>query len=249
MLAVVAIIAATARPAAAITVGGGGGARTDCLAVFQAPANTPASHPRSIVCADGDPTCDADGVVNGVCAIAIAVCANSTFSPMCTLAGVQSITIAHARDDGDPKFDPGMQALQQRVQSEIDPPTSATGLCTSPTTLRVPIRGPFGNGMCKPRKAVVDMVTLSTVIDGAVYRDADRLRVRCEPAPDGCTARALFSGTFDPSLLLQKLLGPPAGFGARMPFNGRPLDRALIDVVELWIAAGAPQTGWVPGTD
>ncbi|TMA80293.1 MAG: hypothetical protein E6J72_08850 [Deltaproteobacteria bacterium] len=315
VLAAVAIIAATARPAAAITVGGGGGARTDCLAVFQAPVNTPASHPRSIVCADGDPTCDADGVVNGVCAIAIAVCANSTFSPMCTLAGVQSITIAHARDDGDPKFDPAMQALQQRVQSEIDPPTSTTGLCTSPTTLRVPIRGPFGNGMCKPRKAVVDMVTLSTVIDGAVYRDADRLRVRCEPAPDGCTAQALFSGTFDriqrqifdqscavsgchdsqsragdlllepgaaytnlvdaapanlnanaagwkrvhvldattgdpdTSLLLQKLLGPPAGFGARMPFNRRPLDRALIDVVELWIAAGAPQTGWVPGTD
>ena len=57
------------------------------------------------------------------------------------------------------------------------------------------------------------------------------------------------TGDPDTSLLLQKLLGPPAGFGARMPFNRRPLDRAVIDVVELWIAAGAPATGWVPGTD
>jgi len=315
LLLVIGLLGATTRPAIAITVGGGGSLRTDCLAVFQAPANTPSSHPRSIRCTDGDATCDADGVVNGVCTIAIAVCANSTFSPMCTLAGVQSITIAHARDDGDPRFDPALQALQQRIAGEIDPPTSVTGLCTSAATLRVPIRGPFGNGLCKPRKSVVDMVTLSTLIEGSVYRDADRLRVRCDPAPDGCTSQALFTGTFDriqrqifdqscavsgchdsqsrtgdlllepgaaytnlvdvapanlnanaagwkrvhvldatsgdpdTSLLLQKLLGPPRGFGARMPFNGRPLDRALIDVVELWIAAGAPATGWVPGTD
>ncbi len=315
LLLVAATIVGDIRPAAAVTIGGGGSPRMDCLAVFQAAANTPPSHPRSIRCTDGDPTCDTDGVVNGVCELAVAVCANSNFSPLCTLAGVQSITIAHARDDGDPRFDPALQALQQRIEGEIDPPTTATGQCTSSTILRVPIRGPYANGVCKPRKAVVDMVALSTVIDGSVYRDVDRLRVRCDPAPDGCSSQALFTGTFDriqrqifnqscavsgchdsqsrtgdlllepgaaytnlvgvapanlnanaagwqrvhvldatsgdpeTSLLLQKLLGPPAGFGARMPFNRQPLDRGLIDVVELWIAAGAPATGWVPGTD
>jgi hypothetical protein len=57
--------------------------------------------------------------------------------------------------------------------------------------------------------------------------------------------------TGDPaaSLLFGKLAGPPPGFGARMPFGRPPLDPHLIDLVELWIAAGAPETGWVPGTD
>jgi hypothetical protein len=306
---------APARPAGAITVGGGGSPRTDCLAVFEAAANSPARHPRDIRCTDGDPTCDADGVVNGACDFAIAVCANSNFDPICTMQGVQSITIDHSSDDGDPKFNPELQALQARIHNEVDPPTSVTGQCTATTSFHVAIRGPFGAGVCKSTKRDVRMVTLSTLIDGRVFRDVDRLKLRCDPAPDGCSAQQLFSGTFDriqrqiftqscavsgchdsqsrtgnlllesgaaytnlvdvaptnpnanvagwkrvhtldttsgdpaTSLLLQKLLGPPAGFGARMPFNRPKLDQSLIDVVGLWIAAGAPATGWVPGTD
>jgi hypothetical protein len=34
-----------------------------------------------------------------------------------------------------------------------------------------------------------------------------------------------------------------------MPLIGPPLDAHLIDVIRLWIDAGAPDTGWVPGTD
>ena len=34
-----------------------------------------------------------------------------------------------------------------------------------------------------------------------------------------------------------------------MPFGRPKLDQTLIEVVQLWIAAGAPATGWVPGTD
>jgi hypothetical protein len=57
------------------------------------------------------------------------------------------------------------------------------------------------------------------------------------------------SGDPATSLLLAKLVGPPAGFGPRMPFNRPKLDQSLIDIVQLWIAAGAPTDGWVPGTD
>jgi len=301
--------------ACAITVGGGGSTRMDCLAVFEADANIPVHNPKNIRCADGDPTCDADGVVNGACEFAIAICANSDFDAACTLRGVQAISIAHATDDGDPKFDPAFQALQERVHNEIDPPTSVVGQCTTSTTLHVPIRGPFGPGVCKSTKQVLRMVTLSTLIGDKVYRDTDVLKVRCDPAPTGCSAQALFTGTFDriqrqifnqscavsgchdsqsktgnllletgaaytnlvgvtpnnanaaaagwkrvhvldptsgdpaTSLLPQKLLGPPAGFGARMPFDRPKLDKSLIDVVELWVAAGAPATGWVAGTD
>jgi hypothetical protein len=310
-----ALLAAAARPADAIMVGGGGSARSDCLAAFEAPANTPATRPKNVRCTDGDPSCDADGVVNGVCEFPIGVCANSDFSPMCSLQGVQSITVAHALDDGDPKFNPELQALQARVHNEIDPPTSVGDLCTSTTSFHLTVRGPFASGVCKPAKAVINMVTVSNLIGGRIYRDADTLKLRCDPAPEGCSPRAFYSGTFDriqhqvfsqncavsgchdsqsrtgnlllepgaaytnlvgvtpdnpaaqsagwkrvnvldpttgdpaTSLLLQKLLGPPPGFGARMPFGRPKLDQSLIDIVQLWIAAGAPATGWVPGTD
>src|SRR5262249_34945015 len=63
--------------------------------------------------------------------------------------------------------------------------------------------------------------------------------------------RRIDSSTGDPdhSLLVAKVNGPPTGFGARMPRDKPKLDQSLIDVIELWVAAGAPDTGWVPGTD
>lgn len=304
-----------ARTAAAVMVGGGGSARMDCLTVFDAPANIPVKRPKHIRCTDGDPTCDADGIVNGTCEFPIAVCANSTFNPGCSMSSVQAITVDHAIDDGDPKFDPDSQALQARIHNDIDPPTTDTGQCTAPSTFRVTIRGPFSAGVCKPSKRVVKITTISGLIQGKVYRDVDRLKIRCDPAPAGCSPQALFTGTFDriqrqifnqscalsgchdsqsrtgdlllesgaaytnlvdvapdnaaaagagwkrvhvldattgdpaTSLLVQKLIAPPPGFGARMPFNAPKLDQALVAVVQLWVAAGAPQTGWVPGTD
>jgi hypothetical protein len=40
-----------------------------------------------------------------------------------------------------------------------------------------------------------------------------------------------------------------AGLGARMPFGKPQLPANLIEIMRLWIEAGAPQIGWVPGTD
>jgi hypothetical protein len=59
------------------------------------------------------------------------------------------------------------------------------------------------------------------------------------------------SGDSDASFIIHKLRGtlPDVSYGERMP-RGRPaLDPLLIDVIDLWIQAGAPGTGWVPGTD
>ena len=59
--------------------------------------------------------------------------------------------------------------------------------------------------------------------------------------------------TGDPatSYILHKLNGdfPGSGFGDRMPKDRPKLDATLINVITLWIQAGAPDTGWVPGTD
>lgn len=59
-------------------------------------------------------------------------------------------------------------------------------------------------------------------------------------------------GVGDPatSLLVRKVTGNlGAGLGKRMPFNRPALDPHLTDLVTRWVAAGAPDTGWVPGTD
>jgi hypothetical protein len=187
-----------AAPAAAALYGGGGRAATDCLTVFDANVTAPLDAPRRVVCVDGDGTCDTDGTVNGACAIPVAVCANSTFSSTCALSGVQSITVDHAVDNGEPKFDPNFQALQTRIDNEIAPPTTQSDLCTQPTTISVPIRGPFAAHRCSRGRKRVRLVTLTPVLGGEIYTDVDRLRLVCVPAPDlGCDPTVLFAGTFD----------------------------------------------------
>lgn len=58
------------------------------------------------------------------------------------------------------------------------------------------------------------------------------------------------SGSAETSFLLRKITGdlPSPFYGARMPLNRPKLHKTLRDVVERWIEAGAPATGWVPNT-
>jgi hypothetical protein len=286
--------------------------------VFDSPANHPATKPREVRCTDGDPTCDGDGSVNGVCGIEVVVCANSTFDSGCTLFGTQSVTVDHALDNGDPKFDPDFQALQNRIDSEIELPNTTPDECTTPTVFLVPIKGPIGNDKCKKSRKRLGITTLSQVIDGKISTDKDRLNLTCVPAAGGCDPTSLFAGTFDriqrqifnqncalsgchdsqsqsagllletgaayanlvnatpttggaiaagwlrvdapspgvagnpdSSLLYHKVEGdlPDASFGERMPLSKPRLHKTLRDVIRLWIEAGAPETGWVAGTD
>ena len=302
---------------AAVVVGGGGSGTTDCFAVFDAPANYPADTPKQVRCIDGDPTCDTDSLVNGVCTVAVAVCVNSTALPGCTLAGVESITVDHAADNGDPKFDPDFQAIQTRIDSELSLPSSTANVCTTAASVRVPIKGPLGNNRCSRRTKKLKMETESELIGGRRYTDVDTLRISCDPAPvNGCDPQTLFTGTFDrvqkqvfnqscavsgchdsntqaagllletgatpgnlinvnplnaaalgagwkritqltpttgspeTSFLYRKVTGdlPDASYGERMPHDRPKLNGTLRDILEAWISAGAPASGWVQGT-
>lgn len=313
------LLAATGvAPASALTIGGGGGRARDCLMAFDGGFNEPSLRPRKYHCTDGDNTCDADGVINGTCQFLISACANSTYEPSCTLAGVNSIVVDHALDNGDLKFDTEFQAFQTRIDSEIEPPTATADNCTNPTTFNVTVKGPFKNNVCKRNKKQIRITTLSSVIGGRLYIDKDRLDLTCDPAPNGCDPATFYTGTYDRiqrqifnqtcavsgchdsqsqsgSLLLESgaaltnLVNVPpsaenpgagaagylrvtktgpttgdastsflykkitndlgAGMGSRMPLVGPVLDPALIEVIRLWIEAGAPSMGWVPGTD
>lgn len=304
-----------AAPGGALVIGGGGKASTDCLAVFKVADGVPLKGSK-IACVDGDPSCDADGVVNGSCQIPVAVCANSTALARCTLDGLEAITVQHAADNGDPKFDPEFQALQTRVDNAIQPPTTDTDLCTTPTNFHVSIKGPFKSGSkntCSASSKTLKLTALSTVIAGKITTDTDSLKLSCAPAPStGCDPQVLFTGTFDriqrqifnqscalsgchdsqsqtgglllesgasytnlvnadpqngsalalgwkrvnpgdptTSFIYHKVSGdlPDPSFGVRMPRGKPKLNKTLINVMQAWITGGAPDMGWVPGTD
>ena len=57
-------------------------------------------------------------------------------------------------------------------------------------------------------------------------------------------------GKPDQSFLLAKITDNlAAGEGLSMPYNTAPLDDATVEVIQAWIAAGAPADGRVPGDD
>lgn len=313
-LAVLAFVVAAAAPSAAVIVGGGGSSSTDCLLVLDAPANNPVSAPRNVRCTDGDPACDSDGTVNGICSIEIAVCANSTFNQSaCNRDGVSSISVDHSADNGDPKFDPDFLALRNQIGMDFGFPLFGADSCSGSVVIRVPIKGPIGNNKCGRAKKKLRIETVSTAGPSGVSRDVDTMKLFCSPAPNGCDPQVLYSGTFDRmqrqifnqscalsschdsesqagsllletgasygnlvnaapvnggalgagwlrvdatgaspqnSFLFHKIEGslPDDSYGVRMPRNRPKLNKTLRAVIEQWIGAGAPPTGWVPGT-
>lgn len=307
VLAAVVVPVSTAR---ATVVAGGGPRSQDCLAVFETPVVL-APNVRTIRCVDGDPACDGDGLVNGECRFPITVCANSTFEPLCTLNGVQSMFLAHADDNGDPKFDPDFQALQSRIDNAIDPPSTDVDSCTSASNVVVRLKGPYPGNRCRSATKTLKLTTTSTFQGGRFYTDTDNMKLTCRPAVDSCDPLSLFDGTFDRiqkqvlntscavsgchdsqsqangllleigaaytqlvgvtptnvaaqglgwdrvtpgdaslSYLYHKVTGDlGVNLGSRMPLGRPPLAANLIEIIRLWIEAGAPETGWVPGTD
>ena len=299
-----------------VIIGGGGGARNDCLLVLQTVPNIPASNPRHIRCADGDP-CDADGTVNGVCQFPVSACGNSTFDARCTSPGVASIEVDHALDNGDPNFDTEFQALQNVINNiniEDDTPDDCTGVID----FHVFVQGPFANNACRRERKLLRITTASDFVGGNSVTDRDRLRMICDPSPLGCDPMTFYASAFERvqkqifnqscavsgchdsqsfatsgNLLLEEgasytnlvgvtpdndaaeaagwlrinVTGPGTGdpatsflfrkvdhdlpspdYGLGMPRLRPKLDQSLIDVIEAWIVAGAPTTGWPPGT-
>lgn len=198
-LCIAALMCLSAASADAVVYAGGGSPRSDCLGVFDAPVNAPAGNPRLIRCVDGE-ACDEDGTVNGVCRFSVSYCANSSQVPGCSLQGVAEISVRHAADDGiDPDFNPQFQALQSQIDGTIVPPTASVDVCTAPTTLRIPVKGPRGRNRCSAGRARVEVTVLSTAIDGRFHRDRDVLRIACFPSREsiGCDPQTFFTSTFD----------------------------------------------------
>src|SRR5205085_1489346 len=87
---VIALVLALAGLADA-EVPGGGLPDADCRVVFQGVSAT--SGESGVVCRDGDPACDADGVSDGKCAFAVQLCIG-TATGSCTPVPLSGITVA-----------------------------------------------------------------------------------------------------------------------------------------------------------
>ena len=201
LLLVTALLPATAgvRSSCAVFVGGGGSASTDCIAVIDAPANSPPApaSPKNVDCVDGDPTCDADGTRNARCEFNVSLCVNSTMITGCTPTRADSLAIDHSTDNGDPKFDTDFQALQQRTNLLGFPDNENTDDCTLQSTITVALKPPGSEGapFKKGKK------TLRLEADGATDRattDHDHMRLTCRPEGNGLySPHELYDGTFD----------------------------------------------------
>lgn len=193
---VLAFLLAPQTQARADTVAGGGLRQSDCLSVFQ---TLPGARLRGrrLICTDGDPSCDEDGEVDGICSIALGVCLNASGLGRCSSPGVAWLTVEHAADDGDSLFDPDFQALQARIDAKADFPEHAEDVCTALSLFRVPVDGPRRAGSCRAGRKTIRLDARSVFTQGRQLRDRDRLHLVCRPAAQGCDAELFFAGTFD----------------------------------------------------
>ena len=138
-------------------------------------------------CRDGDPACDADGVVDGGCTFGVAVCVN-----LGECAG-RALPVVRVRGAlGRPVAD-AVRALGGRAV--------AGDLCTAEVPLRVRL------GRRRRRTATL---RVSARDRGSRAADRDRLQLSCEGMPKGGAGRAIVVTTdFETGLLATVGVGPP----------------------------------------
>ena len=188
---------------------GRGSMLTDCMAEWSVtnPFNDREYDKRGFVnfdqsCTDGDPTCDTDGVADGVCTFQVAICLNVNDSRLTNINGAQTCTndrvtaweimkpspaspkperaaAAIALRDAMLAFGGTVEGVQQnRVQ--FVSPLDAELSCIDATEIRVPLVGPASD-----RRAVMVFKTTTTGVTNAPAAetaDPDLLKLTCNPS-------------------------------------------------------------------
>jgi len=141
-------------------VAGGGPAATDCF--VQWGGITDAKQ----VCTDGDPSCDTDGVADGVCTLGLTACVNVT-SAGCTPAALTAAAVA-------PTTLPAESALQSTLTSLVG---NASQICAAPAAgFAIPLNG-SGTKLGPVKNGVAKFKVTAT----AGKKDVDKLKLQCAP--------------------------------------------------------------------
>lgn len=136
---------------------GGGPAAPDCFIQFSGITTT------AIRCTDGDASCDTDGLVDGVCTIALSVCANADSS------GCAATPLA-----GAPTVKPTKSTAAAALNAALSALPLTTPACTTPpyaANLKVSVAG---------LKPGVEKLTFKA--KGGTKTDKDKLTITCNPA-------------------------------------------------------------------
>ena len=148
---------------------GGGSKATDCIAEFDAVApKSPLAKsglPNATrTCTDGDPTCDADGTVDGICTFTVSACVNVTDprlqdksgNVVCTATDVATVTLKSPKPDNSHPDKAAAAIALRGLFAGLAPstvggthndvvtystPLATAGLCSGATEISVPLNG------------------------------------------------------------------------------------------------------------
>jgi len=149
---------------------GGGLANTDCRLVFRGVTATNANS--GVVCTDGDPGCDADGVADGACHFAVRLCTGTPTSG-CDTATFSSISVT------------GLHVPPPHVPAP-------DGTCGPTADLEVPVGTPSGTtvlGRDGSELRDVDYLQLCCVSGETTPLDAARCALAVDLKVGGCSRR------------------------------------------------------------
>jgi hypothetical protein len=193
---------------------GGGLARSDCRMVF---GGVTATNGRSgVVCTDGDPACDDDGVADGTCRFAVNVCTGRP-TPACDTASFSAISVAGLRLE-PPRVPAPDGTCGRKLGVEVPSGTAAgaTALALDGTALRD-----------------VDYLDLCCVAGVPTPLDAARCAVETALRVSGCPASKIARGA---RLAFTRAHELVTEFG-RNPVRPQVLARALRKLVVVRRAA------------
>ena len=166
-----------------------GAEASDCLLAWQVARGEVARGGLAASCRDGDPACDADGVADGACTFAVALCLN--------VRGCEGSTVAEVRVHGR-----NTSAVAAAARQLTYPVTTADA-CTGVARVRVRLGR-------RRRRRVTLWANAKDARTGLV--DHDRLRLLCARAPSVHPAMAkavVITTDFETGLLATVGVTPP----------------------------------------
>jgi cysteine-rich repeat protein len=188
-----------------LVIPGGGGTNTDCISEIAVinPGNVPLlgadDQPnRKQHCIDGDPTCDADGLINEQCVFRVAFCllVENGFTPDCTatfplFTGVEKFILQVPRPTSNNPTD-ASNALALLASFEALTETQPGGDSNSTFDFAPPLASPYPDNCTAPAEVFVVLGSQSThseEIRTRVFtdppesiRDSDSVELVCDRA-------------------------------------------------------------------
>jgi hypothetical protein len=174
-LAVAVVLLLAIPPGGHAEVQGGGLPDTDCRMVFRGVTATNVAS--GVVCTDGDPTCDADGVADGTCSFAVRLC-TGTQTSTCDTVPLSSASVA-----GLPLVPPRLPTFD--------------GTCGPPLPAALPVGATAGaTVIARDGSSLrdVDYLDLCCVAGEPTALDAARCAIDVDLRTSGCALRKIPRG-------------------------------------------------------